>query len=123
MTDVHTKKVRSYNMSQIKATNTKPELYVRKFLHSQGFRFRLHDKRVFGKPDLVLRKFNAVIFVHGCYWHSHKDCRYATVPKTNTVFWTDKIGSNVRRDEIVRRHLKKEGWKILVLWECQLKPM
>lgn len=122
MADVHSKKVRSYNMSQIKATDTKPELVVRRFLHGNGFRFRLNDKKVFGKPDLVLKRLKTVVFVHGCFWHGHKNCRYATIPKSNTAFWKKKIAGNIKRDEVVKRHLKKENWNIIILWECQLKP-
>ncbi len=122
MADVHSKKTRSYNMSQIKATNTKPELLVRKYLHGKGFRFRLHDKTVFGKPDLVLKRLKTVVFIHGCFWHGHKNCRYASVPKTNTAFWKKKIAGNIKRDETVKKQLKKEGWKRIELWECRLKP-
>src|SRR3954467_8962856 len=122
MADVHSKKVRSYNMSQIKATNTKPELVVRRFLHVKGFRFRLHDKQVFGKPDLVLKKLNTAIFIHGCFWHGHKNCRYAVMPKTRTAFWKKKIEANQKRDVFVKKHLKKENINIIELWECQLKP-
>ncbi len=122
MADIHSKEVRSYNMSQVKATNTKPELLVRKFLHGKGFRFRLHDKKVFGKPDLVLKRFKTVVFIHGCFWHGHKNCRYATIPTSNTAFWERKIGGNIKRDEVVKKQLKKDGWKIIALWECQLKP-
>ena len=122
MTDVQTNEQRSKNMSQIKATNTKPELLVRKYLHGQGFRYSLHSKKIFGKPDIVLRKLNTLVFVHGCYWHSHKNCQFATVSKSNTEFWKNKIYGNVERDLVVVKKLKKEGWKIFVLWECQLKP-
>jgi len=122
MADVHSKKVRSFNMSQIKATNTKPELLVRRYLHQHGFRFRLHDTRVFGKPDLILKKLKTVVFVHGCFWHGHKNCRYASLPKSNKAFWKKKIQGNIKRDETVKKQLKKEGWKRLVVWECQLKP-
>jgi DNA mismatch endonuclease (patch repair protein) len=121
MTDVHSKKVRSYNMSQIKGKNTKPEILVRKFLHSKGFRFRLHDKKLPGKPDIVLPKYKTVIFVHGCFWHGHKGCKYFVVPKTRTLWWLNKIQGNVENDKKKEKSLKKAGWKVLKIWECSLK--
>jgi DNA mismatch endonuclease, patch repair protein len=123
MADVHDKATRSYNMSQIRSGNTKPEMLVRKFLHSQGFRFRLHDKKLPGKPDIVLKKYKTVIFVHGCFWHGHKNCRYFVVPKTRTEWWLNKINSNSTNDTKAVKALKKEGWKIIQLWECDLKPI
>ncbi len=93
MADVHTKKQRSYNMSRIRSKNTKPELIVRSWLHKQGYRFRLHDKTLPGKPDIVLKKYKTVIFVHGCFWHGHKNCKYYVVPKTRTKWWLDKISA------------------------------
>ena len=122
MADVHTKEIRSYNMSQIKATNTKPEMLVRKFLHANGYRYRLHDKKLPGKPDIVLPKYKTVIFVHGCFWHGHKNCKYFVVPKTRTEWWLNKINSNIANDAKAAKALKKEGWKIINLWECNLKP-
>jgi DNA mismatch endonuclease, patch repair protein len=122
MADVHDKKTRSYNMSQIKGKNTKPELLVRKFLHAQGFRYRLHDKKLPGKPDLVLPKYKTVIFIHGCFWHGHADCRYYVVPKTRTEWWLNKINRNQNNDSKALAALKSHGWKIIVLWECDLKP-
>jgi DNA mismatch endonuclease, patch repair protein len=122
MADVHSKKTRSYNMSQIKASNTKPEMVVRKFLHSNTYRYRIHSKRIFGRPDLFLKKYNTVIFIHGCFWHGHKNCRYAAVPKTNIRFWKNKIEGNIKRDKLVTRQLRKEGYNVIELWECQLKP-
>jgi DNA mismatch endonuclease, patch repair protein len=121
MADVHDKKTRSYNMSQIKGKNTKPEMLVRKFLHANGFRYRLHVKNLPGKPDIVLPKHKTVIFVHGCFWHGHKDCKYFVVPKTRTEWWLTKINSNVANDTKALRALKKECWKIIPLWECDLK--
>src|SRR5215203_2517036 len=121
MADVHTVKQRSYNMSQIKAKNTKPEMLVRKFLHANGFRYRLHDKKLPGKPDIVLPKYKTVIFIHGCFWHGHKDCRYFVVPKTRTEWWFNKINSNIANDTKAVKALKKEGWKVIHLWECDLK--
>jgi DNA mismatch endonuclease, patch repair protein len=122
MADVHDKETRSYNMSQIKGKNTKPEMLVRKFLHANGFRYRLHVKNLSGRPDIVLPKYKTVIFVHGCFWHGHKDCKYFIVPKTRTKWWLTKINSNIANDTKVSKALKKEGWKIIHLWECNLKP-
>jgi DNA mismatch endonuclease (patch repair protein) len=121
MTDVHTKKQRSYNMSRIKGKNTKPEMLVRKFLHANGYRYKLHDKKLAGKPDIVLPKYSTVIFVHGCFWHGHANCKYFVVPKTRTRWWTDKINRNKTNDEKAVKALKKDGWKIITVWECGLK--
>lgn len=122
MADVHTKEQRSFNMSQIKSKNTKPEMLVRRFLHAHGFRYKLHDKTLPGKPDIVLPKYKTVIFIHGCFWHGHKDCKYFVVPKTRTDWWMNKINGNIANDKKAITALKKEGWKIIVLWECDLKP-
>jgi DNA mismatch endonuclease (patch repair protein) len=122
MADVHDKKTRSYNMSQIKGKDTKPEMLVRKFLHSHGFRYRLHTKNLPGKPDIVLPKYKTIIFVHGCFWHGHEHCKYFVVPKTKTEWWLNKINSNIANDEKAINCLKKDGWKIITLWECDLKP-
>ncbi|MEJ0104371.1 MAG: DNA mismatch endonuclease Vsr [Bacteroidota bacterium] len=121
MADVHTAKQRSYNMSQIKAKNTKPEILVRKFLHARGFRYKLHDKKLPGKPDLVLPKHKTVIFIHGCFWHGHDNCKYFVVPKTRTEWWVNKINTNKANDEKAIKALKKDGWKIINVWECDLK--
>lgn len=121
MTDVHTKKVRSYNMSRIKGKNTKPEILVRKFFHSQGLRFKLHDKSLVGRPDIVLPKFKTVVFIHGCFWHGHKNCKYFVVPKTRTKWWKGKIETNATNDTKYARELKKQGWKVITVWECKLK--
>lgn len=121
MADVHTKEQRSYNMSRIKAKNTKPEMLVRKFLHANGFRYRLHDKQLPGKPDIVLPKYKTVIFVHGCFWHGHADCKYFKMPKTRTQWWADKITRNKSNDEKATKALKKIGWKTITIWECNLK--
>ncbi len=99
MADFHDKKTRSFNMSQIKSKDTKPELLVRKFLFANGFRYKLHDKRLPGKPDIVLPKYCTVIFVYGCFWHGHANCKYFVVPKTRTQWWTDKINRNKANDE------------------------
>lgn len=121
MADVHTKEQRSYNMSRIKGKDTKPELLVRKFLHAQGFRYKLHDKTLPGKPDIVLPKYKTVILIQGCFWHGHARCKYFTIPKTRTQWWTNKINANKANDEKAAKALKKEGWKVIVIWECQLK--
>lgn len=121
MADVHTKEQRSYNMSQIKATNTKPEEIVRKYLFSRGFRYRKNDKRLPGKPDIVLPKYRTVIFVNGCFWHGHSGCRYFIWPKSNPEFWKEKITRNIDRDKEVREKLEEAGWNVLTVWECELK--
>jgi DNA mismatch endonuclease (patch repair protein) len=122
MADVHTKEIRSYNMSQIKGKNTKPEMLVRKFLHANGYRYKLHDKSLPGKPDIVLPKHKTVIFVHGCFWHGHAHCKYYVVPKTRTEWWLTKLNGNITNDAKVIKALKKNGWKIITIWECKLKP-
>lgn len=122
MADVHDKKTRSYNMSRIKGKNTKPEMLVRKFLHANGFRYRLHVKNLPGKPDIVLPKYKTVIFVHGCFWHGHAGCKYFVVPKTRTEWWVNKINGNIANDVRSMKALKKDGWKIINVWECELKP-
>ncbi len=121
MADVHDKKTRSYNMSQIRSGNTKPEMLVRRFLHANGFRYSLHRKTLPGKPDIVLSKYKTVIFIHGCFWHGHKNCEYFVVPKTRTKWWLNKIYTNKANDEKAVRALKKEGWKVITVWECRLK--
>ena len=121
--DVHDKKTRSYNMSCIKGKNTKPEEKVRKYLFSQGFRYRKNDKRLPGTPDIVLPKYRTVIFVNGCFWHGHQGCRYFVVPKTNTEFWMNKIDANRVRDIKKISELEAMGWRVIVIWECQLKTV
>ena len=118
MADVHTARQRSFNMSRIRGKDTKPELIVRSVVHQMGFRFRLHRRDLPGTPDLVLPRHNKVIFVHGCYWHMHR-CRYGRViPKTNTEFWQTKRTGNVERDRRNIRKLRRNGWSVLILWEC-----
>ena len=119
--DVHDKETRSYNMSRIKGKNTKPEELVRKFLFSRGFRYRKNDARLPGTPDIVLPKYKTVIFVNGCFWHGHINCKYFVVPKTNTEFWLNKIETNRQRDARKTSELQSLGWRVIVLWECQLK--
>lgn len=121
MSDVHTKEIRSYNMSMIRGKNTTPELIVRKFLHSKGFRFRLHKNELPGKPDIVLSKYKTVIFVHGCFWHGHNNCKYFVIPKTRTNWWIHKIDRNRQNDKQNYYILKQTGWKIITVWECELK--
>lgn len=122
MADVHDKETRSYNMSQIKGKNTKPEMLVRKFLHAQGYRYRLHVKDMPGKPDIVLPKYKTVILIDGCFWHGHEGCKYYVVPKTRTDWWLNKINGNIENDKKAIKALKAQGWKIITLWECELKP-
>ena len=122
MADVHDKITRSYNMSQIRSGNTKPEMLVRKFLHAQGFRYKLHDKKLPGKPDIVFPKYKTLIFVHGCFWHGHAGCKYFVVPKTRTDWWMNKINTNKANDVKAVKALKKYGWKVITVWECDLKP-
>jgi DNA mismatch endonuclease, patch repair protein len=119
--DVHEPEVRSYNMSRIKGKDTKPEMIVRKFLFAQGFRYRLHVKSLPGKPDIVLPKYKTVIFVHGCFWHGHKGCKYFVVPKTRTEWWLTKIVSNSNNDKRNTELLRLEQWKVITIFECELK--
>lgn len=120
MTDNHDPETRRYNMSQIHSKNTSPEILVRKYLFSKGFRFRKHVKRLAGCPDIVLPKYKTVVFVHGCFWHMH-DCGRFKWPKTNDDYWRPKIKYNVDRDVNNQKILKEQGWKVLIVWECELK--
>ncbi len=121
MADVHDQKTRSYNMSQIKGKDTKPEEIVRKYLFSQGFRYRKNDPNLPGKPDIVLPKYKTVVFVNGCFWHHHEGCKYFVWPKNNAEFWKEKINRNVERDKKNKRKLNEAGWRVIVIWECNLK--
>ena len=121
MADVHDKKTRSFNMSRIRGKNTRPEVLVRRYLHSKGLRFRLHDTRLPGKPDIVLPKYHTVIQVHGCFWHKHDGCKYFVIPKTRTKWWLEKVSKTAGMDEMNRKRLKELGWETLVVWECELK--
>ena len=112
---------RSRNMSAIKSKNTKPEIAVRKLLHSMGYRFRLHRKDLPGSPDIVLPKYKTVIFVHGCFWHRHENCKYASTPKTRQEFWEAKFRENINRDKLNQENLSSKGWKIIIVWECEIK--
>lgn len=121
MTDVLNPEQRSRCMSNIRSKDTKPELFVRSFIHRMGYRFRLHGKDLPGKPDLVFPRFKKLIFIHGCFWHMHK-CVYGKVkPATNVDFWESKRKSNTKRDRQVEHLLKKTGWKVLIIWECEIK--
>jgi DNA mismatch endonuclease (patch repair protein) len=121
MSDVLTKEQRSYNMSRIRSKDTKPEEIVRKYLFSRGLRYRKNDKRYPGHPDIVLPKYHTVVFVHGCFWHRHPGCRYASIPATNSEFWQKKFTRNVERDKEEQSKLREMGWKVLIVWECELK--
>lgn len=112
---------RKYCMSRIRGKNTKPEILVRKGLHARGFRFRLHNKKLPGSPDIVLPKYGVAIMVNGCFWHGHKGCQYATKPKTNVEFWEAKIHRNRHRDEVTNAHLEALGWYVITVWECELR--
>jgi DNA mismatch endonuclease (patch repair protein) len=119
--DIWSKEKRSVVMSRIRSKNTKPELAVRSLLHSLGYRFRLHRKDLPGRPDIVLPKYHAVIFVHGCFWHLHAKCRDGTIPKTQHEKWKEKLERNVARDKEHQRKLRSLGWKVLVIWECEIE--
>ncbi|WP_274939937.1 very short patch repair endonuclease [Chordicoccus furentiruminis] len=121
MADVHSKETRSYNMSRIRGKDTKPEEMVRKYLFSKGLRYRKNDKRFPGHPDIVLPKYNVIVFVHGCFWHLHENCKYARLPSSNVEFWESKLNGNKSRDEKVKTELEKMGWTVLTIWECELK--
>ena len=121
MSDTLSQTQRSYNMSRIRGKNTKPEILVRKGLHTRGFRFRLHNKKLPGSPDIVLPKYGVAIMVNGCFWHGHKGCRYATKPKTNIEFWETKIVRNRHRDEVTKAQLEALGWTVMTIWECELR--
>ena len=119
MTDVVDRATRSRMMSGIRGRNTKPEKQVRSYLHRAGLRFRLHASLP-GKPDLVFPKHRAVVFVHGCFWHRHAGCRYATTPSSNVQFWREKFDANVARDKSVTRQLRRQGWRVFVVWSCRI---
>lgn len=121
MTDIVDKQTRSRMMAGIQGKDTKPELALRRALHARGFRFRLHSRKVYGRPDLVLSKYRAVVFVHGCFWHRHKGCRYTTTPSTRHEFWQAKFKANVARDEAVQVKLMEDGWRVATVWECALR--
>ena len=119
--DVHDNKTRSYNMSCIKGKRTKPEEIVARYLFSQGFRYRRNVRSLPGTPDIVLKKYNTVIFVNGCFWHMHENCHYSVMPENHKAFWAEKLLKNKERDEKKKRQLEQMGWNVIVVWECQLK--
>ena len=121
MVDTITGERRSWNMSRIRGRDTGPELRLRSLLHRAGFRFRLHAKKLPGRPDIVLPKYRTAILVHGCFWHRHSGCRNATTPSTRAEFWQEKFDSNVRRDARNRADLEEAGWTVMTVWECELK--
>ena len=121
MVDIVDAATRSRLMSGIKAKDTKPEMAIRKMLHAAGFRYRLHDKRLPGKPDLVLPKYRTAVFVHGCFWHGHESCSLFRIPKSKTEFWEEKISQNIKRDSRHISELLAHGWRVLVIWECATK--
>lgn len=120
MPDVKKALTRSEMMARIKSRDTRPELRVRHFLWASGFRYRLHGKALPGRPDIVLRRYKTVIFVHGCFWHGHADCKQFKMPQTRTAFWADKIGRNQARDAQAILQLQQLGWYVIVVWECEL---
>ena len=121
MVDTLSAKHRSWNMSRIRGRDTGPERSLRSLLHNEGFRFRLHDRSLPGKPDIVLKKHQAIIMVHGCYWHRHPGCRNATTPSTRTDFWTEKFEGTIARDKQNLAALAALGWRVLIVWECDLE--
>lgn len=121
MTDVHEPEIRSYNMSRIRSKDTKPELVVRKFLFKNGFRYRLHVKDLPGKPDIILPKYKTIIFVNGCFWHGHINCKYYKLSQTRTEWWKAKIEKNIVNDLEKQTLLRELGYKILIIWECNVK--
>lgn len=112
---------RSSIMAAVHSKNTSAEMAVRRIIHGLGYRYRLHVKTLPGQPDIVFPMRRKIIFVHGCFWHRHKDCKYASVPKSHVEFWSEKFSSNVARDNRVRAELRRMGWKILIVWQCQIK--
>ena len=121
MTDVYSKDKRSWIMSRVRRRNTRPELLASRFLRSQGYRIRLHAKNLPGNPDIILPSLKKVLFINGCFWHQHPDCKRASLPKSNQSFWTTKLFRNTERDRETRKLLRKQGWSVITLWECQLK--
>lgn len=121
--DIKSKEARSKNMSAIRSKDTKPEIYLRKLLFAEGFRYRISEKTIPGHPDMFLRRYNTAIFVHGCFWHRHPGCKYAYTPKSRVEFWQKKFEDNVRRDAVVKAGLQENKIKCLVVWECTIKQM
>lgn len=123
MADIVSPEQRSRNMSAIRSRDTKPEVYFRKLLFAEGYRYRIAEKTVPGHPDIFLRKYNTAIFIHGCFWHRHQGCKYAYIPKSRVDFWQKKFNNNVRRDVIVKSELREQNIKCLIIWECTVKQM
>jgi len=121
MSDVFCKEKRSWLMSRVKGRDTKPELLVRSLVHRMGFRFRIHRRDLPGKPDIVLPRHGKVIFVHGCFWHGHKRCSRSKRPTTREAFWNRKLDQNIERDERFRKRLRRVGWKVLIVWDCEIR--
>jgi DNA mismatch endonuclease (patch repair protein) len=121
MADVHSSETRSFNMSRIRNKNTEPEEVVRKYLFSRGLRYRKNDSRYLGKPDLVFPKYRVAVFINGCFWHKHIGCRYFVLPSTNPAFWEEKLEGNRLRDERNIAALQNDGWRVIIVWECELK--
>lgn len=116
-------KKRSEIMSHIRGKNTKPELLIRSLLHRSGFRFRIHRRDLLGCPDIVLPKYKTIIFVHGCFWHQHSGCKKSTLPQTNITFWKNKLKKNLDRDLFVQNELEKSGWKVIIIWQCEISAI
>ncbi len=121
--DIKSPEERSRNMAAIRSKDTKPEIYFRKLLFAQGYRYSLNSKKIPGHPDIYLRKYNTAIFIHGCFWHRHSGCKYAYMPKSRVEFWQKKFEANVKRDYIVRMELQDKGIKCLIVWECTVRRM
>lgn len=121
--DIKSKQKRSINMSKIRSKNTKPEMFIRSQLHKQGFRFNVNSKLAEGHPDIYFPKKRVAVFIHGCYWHRHENCKYAYYPKSNTDFWLTKFETNKKRDTIVIKRLQHSGIRVLIVWECTVKKM
>ncbi|TAK42646.1 MAG: DNA mismatch endonuclease Vsr [Saprospiraceae bacterium] len=121
MADVHKPVIRSYNMSRIRNVDTKPEMTIRRFLHANGFRYRLHDKKLPGKPDIVLKNYNTVIQVYGCFWHAHNGCKESHIPKSRKEYWEPKIKRTIERDKQNEAALKSLGWRVITIWECEIE--
>ena len=121
ISDIYSIDKRSDIMSKVRQEGTKPEILIRRFLFSHGFRYRKNDKRYPGKPDIVLPKYRTIIFVHGCFWHGHENCKAATLPKTNTDFWKKKISENIARDQKNIETLREEGWNVITIWQCEIE--
>lgn len=121
--DVLSREKRSQIMASVKSSDTKPEMLVRRYLHAHGFRYGLHNRKLPGSPDIVLRKYKTVIFINGCFWHGHEGCRYYRLPKSNIEFWQTKIKRNRQRDIEAIEALKSKGWRVITIWECELRTV